>query len=351
MNLDELKKKLFAALPPAVREKLGIELDEEEHDEDEDIDVDSEEATANHDVEEIDDQEDDESEEEDDEEAEKKAKRSKIIRGIVILAIAYFALDEFLAEPEVETVPDVKIVRPKRPPRPKKTPTTEPEVVATATAEAAPEVASEVAGEPPAATPEVEATPEIEVPPETPSEVLVETTPTPVPEATEETFEMSDWSGMGQVEATPTSAPTAEVPNDTSDSGFDAIMEAVDKSSEITTGEVDKVKLDRSDPSYIPPPNYLRSGRGLVYNCREKHWACVDKFSYFTCFENQKWNEKNSRPSECVTRDVYASVGDCTAIQKFYVNKPEPTDFCGEQKDADSSSSGEAEDLSNLLAP
>ena len=34
---------------------------------------------------------------------------------------------------------------------------------------------------------------------------------------------------------------------------------------------------------YIKPPSYERVGRGLVYNCAGKHWACVNKRSYFSC--------------------------------------------------------------------
>lgn len=347
MNLDELKKKLFAALPPAVREKLGIELDDEEYDEDEEIDVDSEEATASHDVEGMEaGEEAGEDDEEDDEEAEKKAKRSKIIRGVVILAIAYFALDEFMAEPEME-VPDVKIVRPKRPPRPAETPA---EIPTEQTPAVTPEIVQEEETPIAVETPEViaEETPEVEVPPETSTEVLVENTPAPV----EEEIDLPDWSNMGQVEATPSATPVAEVQEESASGGLDALMKAVDKSSQMAEEEAAKVKLNRDDPSYIAPPNYLRTGRGLVYNCREGHWACVDKFSYFTCFENQKWNEKNSQPSECITRDVYASTGDCASIQKFYVNKPEPTDFCGAKDDASVAAPSEAqEDLSNLLAP
>ena len=123
-----------------------------------------------------------------------------------------------------------------------------------------------------------------------------------------------------------------------------------------------KKSAGRDDPSYVEPPNYLRTGRGLVYNCKENHWACVDKFSYFTCYENQNWNKENGQSAECVTRDVYASSSDCAAIQKYYVNKPEPTDFCGKIKDQaevlnqPSQQPGEdyippENDLSNLIAP
>ncbi len=371
MNLDELKKKLLAALPPAIREKLGVELDDELEDDD-DIDVD--EPTADHNIEEIiegdeEDSDEEDDEDEDDEDAEKKAKKSKIIRIVVILAVAFFALDEFMSEPTVDEVPQV--AAPKMSPAKRAMleakkkqeeeaaqkaeesgdaatldntalsdltdesvsqleETEEPEVVVEQTPVATPYFEESVSE--PEPEPEVV---QVEVPPETPAKVLKQ---------------------EDEVAIVPTPKPMiGEDDNEKKESSLDMLMKAVDKSEKMTESTM-KEGASRSDPSYIEPPNYLRSGRGLVYNCQENHWACVDKFSYFTCFENQKWNEENSQSSECVTRDVYASASDCAAIQKFYVNKPEPTDFCGNQKNTNTDSESpsqnfEQEDLSNIIAP
>ena len=79
---------------------------------------------------------------------------------------------------------------------------------------------------------------------------------------------------------------------------------------------------------YIAPPNYERRGRGLVYNCAGKHWACVDKFSYFQCRENQVWNERNQKPHECMTKNVYASGKDCITVQTHSINTAADTSFC-----------------------
>ncbi len=79
---------------------------------------------------------------------------------------------------------------------------------------------------------------------------------------------------------------------------------------------------------YIAPPNYERRGRGLVYNCAGKHWACVDKFSYFQCRENQVWNERNQKPHECMTKNVYASSKDCVTVQTHSINTAADTSFC-----------------------
>jgi len=355
LNLDELKKKLLEALPPALREKMGIHLDEEE--EEYDDEVDSDEATANHDLSEMaegDEDDDGEEDEEDDEEAEKKAKRSKIIRAIAILAVIFFAADEFLNTEEELVVPDVPVVMSpakKALLEAKKKEAEEAKLAAERAALETPEPTVEPTSEPvviedPEFVPEPE--PEPEIPLETVPEVLTiedEPTPAPTPEAVVTPDFMEN---IGQT------TPSENIPNPQADqdNSLDALMQAVDKSGKMAEDNM-KTQLGRNDPSYVEPPNYLRTGRGLVYNCREGHWACVDKFSYFTCFENQKWNEENVQSAECVTRDVYASGADCAAIQKFYVNKPEPTDFCGKKdiEEVKVESISEPEDISNLLAP
>ena len=81
---------------------------------------------------------------------------------------------------------------------------------------------------------------------------------------------------------------------------------------------------------YISPPNYERAGRGLVYNCLGKHWACVDQFSYLTCRENLKWQKSQNKSPECFTKNVYATDKDCITVQDHYVEKLEPVDFCNE---------------------
>ena len=359
MNLDELKKKLLAALPPALREKMGIHLDDEEDDDE----IDSDEATANHDLSEMgegdeDDEGDEEQEddEEDDEEAEKKAKRSKIIRAVAILAVIFFAADEFLNTEEEVVVPDVPAVMSpakKALLEARKKEAEEAKLAAERAALETPEPTAEPTSEPiaieePEVETEVEPEPVVEVPPETPPEILtIEDEPTvaPTPEAVVTPDFMEN---IGQT----TPSDNVPTPQAEQDNSLDALMQAVDKSGKMAEDNM-KTQLGRNDPSYIEPPNYLRTGRGLVYNCREGHWACVDKFSYFTCFENQKWNEENVQGAECVTRDVYASGADCAAIQKFYVNKPEPTDFCGKKavEEVKVESQSQPEDLSNLLAP
>lgn len=354
MNLDELKKKLIAALPPVIREKLGASVDDDE----DDVDVD--EVTGEHEIAASEASEDDESEEGedeeeevDDEEARKKSIRSQIIRGVAVLGLTYYVATEYILVEEAPPSPPPPVAR--ATPQPTQTPiptaeeTPQETPVAIATQE-----------------PMVEETPfesVVEIPPETPSEVLSdsdtsfeETLAQETPEAMpEETPEVETFLGQsGEVETPPTPVAPSEnfQEEETSAGGLDALIEAVSESDKRAREEAGNTKLSRNDPSYVKPPNYLRAGRGLVYNCVEGHWACVDKFSYFTCFENQNWNKDNGHQSECVTRDVYASLKDCSAVQKFYVNKPEPTDFCqGENEANNNGSANDENDLSNLMAP
>lgn len=89
-----------------------------------------------------------------------------------------------------------------------------------------------------------------------------------------------------------------------------------------------KKELSEKEKSYIAPPNYHLLGRGLVYNCKEKYWACVGKISYFQCGGHQKWSEEYQESPKCVTSNVYSSVKDCETVQAYYVDNNEPTDFC-----------------------
>ena len=116
------------------------------------------------------------------------------------------------------------------------------------------------------------------------------------------------------------------------DSGLLSMKDAIKK--DLIQKSEDKKKIKESlelmeeDMDYVAPPNYKRLGRGLVYNCIDKHWACVDKFAYFQCRENFKYNKGHKKKAECVIRNVYASVEDCSVIQTHYINMGEPTGFC-----------------------
>ena len=75
-------------------------------------------------------------------------------------------------------------------------------------------------------------------------------------------------------------------------------------------------------------PDYSLKGRGLVYSCTGKHWACIDRAGYLNCKEHMRWTEENKKRPECVIKNVYASEDDCSVVQLHYINTNEPTDFC-----------------------
>lgn len=93
-----------------------------------------------------------------------------------------------------------------------------------------------------------------------------------------------------------------------------------------------EVKKVVEENVYTPPPSYNYSGKGLVYNCQGKHWACVDGLAYTTCARNMTWNKKVKRPLECVTMEVYASKSDCEVIQTQNVSQLTSTAFCLKEK-------------------
>jgi hypothetical protein len=97
----------------------------------------------------------------------------------------------------------------------------------------------------------------------------------------------------------------------------------------LTSKMIDKIG---KASKYVEPPTYDRPGRGLVYNCIGKHWACVDKFSFFQCRENYIWNKQKVKHPECVIKNVYSSEKDCSIVQSFYINNNEPTEFCNKFK-------------------
>ncbi|MBF0297163.1 MAG: hypothetical protein HQK51_00465 [Oligoflexia bacterium] len=71
----------------------------------------------------------------------------------------------------------------------------------------------------------------------------------------------------------------------------------------------------------LPIPNYNSKGRGLVYNCKGKHWACLNKEHYFQCKSNQIWSKQKNTSPTCVIFEVYASEEDCIETQKMKVNE------------------------------
>jgi hypothetical protein len=77
-----------------------------------------------------------------------------------------------------------------------------------------------------------------------------------------------------------------------------------------------------------PAPAYDQVGRGLVYNCKDKYWACLNKPAFLTCNKNMLWNKSKGNPAECVVKDIYNSDEDCAKVQKYNVSSNVATAFC-----------------------
>jgi hypothetical protein len=240
-----------------------------------------------------------------------------MIRVGLVLVIAYFAVDQFLLQPGSEEAEVVVVPKPKRKkPRPV-------EKVETATA----------------TTPDVVAETKVE-----PIEEKIET-PAPIEnvnvldKASEEidTISKEIVNVPAQVETpNPISEPTqtetmnlgeAKEAEKKIDNEIDKMIDADSVKKEDTLAADLNSKIVVEDP-YIEPPNYENYGRGLVYSCKDKFWACVDKPAYIQCGKNMKYNKANSKSAECAIVNVYNTNEDCTLIQKYNVSKNIATEFC-----------------------
>lgn len=330
--LDKLLGNLKKNLPESLRKKMGSE---EESQEDESAEYSEEESEESHDS----------SANEPSAEDKKKKQISMIIRVVVILALGYMVVTEFIFKPEPENneLPAVTI---KRKPRKK------PEEVkpADATAEAAKPAdpaaqSAQSAQTPPAEISPAEAPAVAEVPetkpeaasePSIPVEAPKEEIKTAEGQAPVENINIADKA----IDETPivrtppaeTAPQTGEVKNGASqvEKSLDALIENM---NEGTPGEdaPKKSKLEDkivADDVYTPPPAYDQLGRGLVYNCKEKFWACLDKNAYVACNKNMKWNKTHNKAAECAVQSVYNSDEDCNTVQKYNVSTNVPTTFC-----------------------
>ncbi len=258
----------------------------------------------------------------------KKKQISMIIRVAIILILGYLVVDEFVlkknaSEPSVD---ELLAAAPKKKKKPQPTETTN----AQPTEAAASSESVATPSEPPAET-----TANSELPPienvnvmskddssvntsgaQSPaSEEIVESKPveTGVDQKLDQlvnNFETStETPATGQVEE-------VKIPS----MGMNTEVEK--KESAMTSKIVDDGAVETA------PPAYDQLGRGLVYNCKDKYWACLDKPAYVVCNKNMKWNQSKGNPSECVVQAIYGSDEDCAKIQKYNVSSNVPTAFC-----------------------
>lgn len=101
----------------------------------------------------------------------------------------------------------------------------------------------------------------------------------------------------------------------------DKILEDLEK-------QVKKDQPKEVKKEYVAPPDYEYKGRGLVYNCAGKHWACVDAPSYKICEDNHSSVTFKKKTIECYPFNVYESTKGCEAMQNRVVSSNAKTGFC-----------------------
>jgi len=92
--------------------------------------------------------------------------------------------------------------------------------------------------------------------------------------------------------------------------------------------KIEKKAKEESKRREYKKVNYLKVGRGLVYNCKGKYWACLNKSEYFNCRDNKEHLDLNKKLRECFPLEVYSSMRDCKIIQIHNINTLKKTDFC-----------------------
>jgi len=265
-------------------------------------------------------------------------KRSMIIKVVVVLALVYLAVDQFILkeDPAPETVAAPMPRKKKNRPMPSATPAAEatPVVAATPTPDATPTPEAT-----PTTTPiaETTPTPAVEVTPVQTADTSAPTEPAPVETVNvvnkETTSPPAPEVVQPPVEASPMQTNVGETKQVEKqiDKEIDKLIEGENKKDDsISAKIVEKVEADAgvTDVTYVEPPTYEINGRGLVYNCKEKFWVCVDKTSFLQCTKNMKANKAMKKPAECAIASVYATNEDCALVQKHNVSINAPTDFC-----------------------
>ena len=89
-----------------------------------------------------------------------------------------------------------------------------------------------------------------------------------------------------------------------------------------------KNKVSETPAEYVAPPDYEYTGRGLVYNCKALHWACIDGPSYKTCEDNFNFQKSKNAKPECYPFNVYETTRGCANMQNRMVSAGSKTEFC-----------------------
>lgn len=267
-------------------------------------------------------EDDEEYEDEDDEEeldpeaAEKAAQRSKIIRYVAFFGLIWYAMDFVFEEepPKPKNNPAKKVGKKNN----KKNKQENKEPVAQKDMKEQPQVPKKkqeevkpITAEPVPVTPEPEDNKagEMKIDPKVTNEP-VEYIEDPNEEMKEIGFGKGRKDGQIINNKVPTKIKEINISDDLS-----KILNETQKQVEKTV-------------EYVAPPDYTKYGRGLVYNCRQKHWACVDRSRWFNCKGNLKYTEFYGKEKECFPVNVYSSQRDCRVIQLHNINTNADISFC-----------------------
>lgn len=259
--------------------------------------------------------------------------KTKIIRVALVLVIAYLIYDQLIAtdnSSDTINIPQVQVQKNKNKRRKVETATSTESLATGATSTEAMNPQ-----ETPTATPVAENTPsEVkEIPiastPLPESTVLAEEVATPIPVLTPEVTPDVAVTSTPLPEKTPEvvstpvmMSPVGEKESQKSDGDLSS------KLTEMVTAEVTPAPKKLEVTEYVSPPDFGTLGRGLVYNCKGKHWACVDKDSFLKCRQNEVWQKNHGKLPECAARNVYSSIDDCKIVQTHNINVAVSTDFC-----------------------
>lgn len=290
------------------------------------------------------DSDEDELDEEEDAEAAKKKRTSTIIRAAIAIGLIVFLAEDYIFPPEGPA--------PEAPPA-EESKANNKDIVRDTPAEAPTEAPTEAPVDPALPEPDV-----LEAEPGENGETPVEDAPIDESAVTdsapaieepvftgEEDTDDPDISDVTTITTSPSEdsdlVPQSQ-PDLSGESGFaggeDTIGEDMplgddsNLTDQILQDLEKQAKNDQQDDvkEYTPPPDYDYRGRGLVYNCQGKHWACIDGPSYKKCEDNSSSVNYLKRPVECYPFNVYETVKGCEGMQYRMVSSSAKTNFCNE---------------------
>jgi hypothetical protein len=318
-----------------IKSKLPGKSDEDEYDEDEyeeefdekTEEIDLKKKNADLDEDDLDEDEDEDLDEDDDEAATAAKKKQNLIRGLIAVICLYLAYDTFMVTPEPPIQAPV-VKRKKRKKRVKKK-----------------SKVNKVAKDKKQKTEVVTKKEDVEIPVpekvEQKAAVVEKAKIEPIVKEVVKPIVKEEVKPIVKEEVKPIVKEVPEEislkPEDKEDITLgemtqkpkkeeNKIDKALDNLSDNTPKMIENVK--RKKLEYTEPPSYQDTGKGLVYNCSGKHWACVDKASYLNCKKNSDWSKENKKSPECYPSDVYQSFNDCRIIQVDKINTLAKTSFC-----------------------